>query len=97
MYRQNGSCYTEQHKCLSASSLKILIPNCRLARDRCVCGDRFHRWSVVKFMFCTNCGAVRSCFGDPRAGRPPIPEELHALIRQIANENPSWGVERCGS
>jgi putative transposase len=29
-----------------------------------------------------------------RPGRPPIPVELQALIRQIANENPSWGEER---
>jgi hypothetical protein len=27
-------------------------------------------------------------------GRPPIPVELQALIRRIANENPSWGEER---
>jgi hypothetical protein len=27
-------------------------------------------------------------------GRPPIPAELRALIRRIANENPSWGEER---
>jgi hypothetical protein len=26
-------------------------------------------------------------------GRPPIPLELQALIRRIANENPSWGEE----
>jgi transposase InsO family protein len=29
-----------------------------------------------------------------RPGRPPIPTELRALIRRIANENPSWGEER---
>jgi putative transposase len=29
-----------------------------------------------------------------RPGRPPIPLELKALIRRIANENPSWGEER---
>ena len=29
-----------------------------------------------------------------RPGRPPIPPELQALIRRIANENPSWGEER---
>ena len=29
-----------------------------------------------------------------RSGRPPIPRELRALIRRIANENPSWGEER---
>jgi putative transposase len=29
-----------------------------------------------------------------RPGRPPIPLELQALIRRIANENPSWGEER---
>jgi putative transposase len=29
-----------------------------------------------------------------RPGRPPIPAELRALIRRIANENPSWGEER---
>src|SRR5260370_19058076 len=29
-----------------------------------------------------------------RSGRPPIPVELQALIRRIANENPSWGEER---
>jgi hypothetical protein len=29
-----------------------------------------------------------------RLGRPPIPAELHALIRRITNENPSWGEER---
>jgi Homeodomain-like domain len=29
-----------------------------------------------------------------RPGRPPIPPELQALIRPIANENPSWGEER---
>src|SRR6202011_1186696 len=26
-----------------------------------------------------------------RPGRPPIPAELRALIRRIANQNPSWG------
>jgi putative transposase len=29
-----------------------------------------------------------------RPGRPPIPVELQALIRRIADENPSWGEER---
>jgi hypothetical protein len=29
-----------------------------------------------------------------RPGRPPIPAELRAMIRQIANENPSSGEER---
>jgi putative transposase len=29
-----------------------------------------------------------------RPGRPPIPVELQALIRRMANENPSWGEER---
>jgi len=27
-------------------------------------------------------------------GRPPIPPELQALIRQIARDNPTWGQER---
>jgi putative transposase len=26
-----------------------------------------------------------------RPGRPPIPAELRALIRRMANDNPSWG------
>ena len=29
-----------------------------------------------------------------RPGRPPIPFKLQALIRRMANENPSWGQER---
>lgn len=29
-----------------------------------------------------------------RPGRPPIPLELQALIRQITRENPTWGQER---
>jgi putative transposase len=29
-----------------------------------------------------------------RAGRPPIPTDLQALIRQIARDNPTWGEER---
>jgi putative transposase len=29
-----------------------------------------------------------------RPGRPPIPSELQALIRQMARENPTWGQER---
>src|SRR5450759_1814808 len=29
-----------------------------------------------------------------RPGRPPIPRQLQALIRRMANENPSWGEER---
>ena len=29
-----------------------------------------------------------------RPGRPPIPRRLQALIRRMANENPSWGEER---
>ena len=29
-----------------------------------------------------------------RRGRPPIPEELRALIRRMANENHLWGEER---
>jgi putative transposase len=29
-----------------------------------------------------------------RPGRPSIPLELQALIRRMANENPSWGEER---
>ena len=29
-----------------------------------------------------------------RPGRPPIPQPLQALIRRMANENPSWGEER---
>jgi len=28
------------------------------------------------------------------SGRPPIPENLQALIRRMARENPSWGEER---
>ena len=27
-------------------------------------------------------------------GRPPIPQQIQALIRRMANENPSWGEER---
>jgi hypothetical protein len=29
-----------------------------------------------------------------RPGRPPIPLQIRALIRRMANENPSWGEER---
>src|ERR1039457_5463655 len=29
-----------------------------------------------------------------RPGRPPIPPEIQALIRRMANENPSWGEKR---
>ena len=29
-----------------------------------------------------------------RPGRPPIPPEIQALIRRMANENPTWGEER---
>jgi len=29
-----------------------------------------------------------------RPGRPSIPAQLQALIRQMARENPSWGEER---
>jgi putative transposase len=29
-----------------------------------------------------------------RPGRPPIPPRIQALIRRMANENPSWGEER---
>jgi putative transposase len=29
-----------------------------------------------------------------RLGRPPIPAELQALIRQLARANPTWGQER---
>jgi transposase InsO family protein len=29
-----------------------------------------------------------------RPGRPPIPLEIQALIRRMANENPTWGEER---
>ncbi|MGD8615834.1 MAG: helix-turn-helix domain-containing protein [Gammaproteobacteria bacterium] len=29
-----------------------------------------------------------------RPGRPPIPAELRALIRTMAQDNPSWGEER---
>jgi putative transposase len=29
-----------------------------------------------------------------RPDRPPIPEELRALIRRMANENHLWGQER---
>src|SRR5450631_2155726 len=29
-----------------------------------------------------------------RPGRPPIPLEIRALIRRMANENPTWGQER---
>ena len=32
-----------------------------------------------------------------RAGRPPIPAELQALIRRMATENPLWGEERIAS
>ena len=29
-----------------------------------------------------------------RPGRPPIPADLQALIRQMAHDNPTWGQER---
>jgi hypothetical protein len=29
-----------------------------------------------------------------RPGRPPVPLEIQALIRGMANENPAWGEER---
>src|SRR5215813_2120457 len=29
-----------------------------------------------------------------QSGRPPIPPELQALIRQMARDNPTWGQER---
>ena len=29
-----------------------------------------------------------------RPGRPPIPRQIQALIRRMANENPVWGEER---
>jgi transposase InsO family protein len=29
-----------------------------------------------------------------RPGRPPIPRQLQALIRQLAQENPAWGEQR---
>ena len=29
-----------------------------------------------------------------RPGRPPIPADLQALIRQVARDNPTWGEER---
>ena len=29
-----------------------------------------------------------------RPGRPPIPRQIQALIRRMANENPAWGEER---
>ena len=32
--------------------------------------------------------------GKCRAGRPPIPAELRALIRKMVQENPLWGEER---
>jgi putative transposase len=32
-----------------------------------------------------------------RRGRRPIPAELRALIRRVANENPLWGEERIGN
>ncbi len=29
-----------------------------------------------------------------RAGRPPVPEEITALVLQMAQENPTWGYDR---
>jgi hypothetical protein len=31
---------------------------------------------------------------NSRSGRPTLPPELQALIRQMARENPTWGQER---
>jgi putative transposase len=32
-----------------------------------------------------------------RPGRPQIPQQIQALIRRIANDNPLWGEERIAS
>ena len=40
---------------------------------------------------------LRSCWrrqSRPGPGRPPLPAQTVALIRQLAAENPRWGVER---
>jgi hypothetical protein len=48
--------------------------------------ETFMRWRRQEFR--------RFWHGTPSPGRPPIPVELQALIRQIAHENLTWGQRR---
>jgi hypothetical protein len=48
--------------------------------------ETFMRWGRPGFR--------RFWHGTPSPGRPPIPVELQALIRQIAHENLTWGQRR---
>jgi putative transposase len=37
---------------------------------------------------------ARKCTYPNRIGRPPLPDEVAALIERFARDNPSWGYQR---
>ena len=49
--------------------------------------ETFVKWHRHAFRFFWRCKSRPS-------GRPPLPKNLRALIRKIAQENPTWGEER---
>ena len=59
-----------------------------LGRAHCQAGDRHRRGTAAAFV-CSGRGRA-----DTRTGRPAVPADVRALIRELSTANPLWGAPR---